>query len=156
MLGVIHRAVLGKGPEQIRNFFPKVTSNHANGRNTLRRHNLQLESYRNGSFLERTEHSILGLVDIYNLLPVEVVKHEFVHDFQSALQGILKIHATNAGLRWEELFSPRLALHSHPLRKLLNGVTSICDGGWEEGNVTDATIATIGSNDSNDRPVDWW
>ena len=84
------------------------------------------------------------------------LKHECVHDFQSALQGILKMHAKNAELRWEELFSPRLALHNHPLRKLLNGATSICDGGWEDCDVTDATTAPIGPIGSNDMPLAWW
>ena len=157
MLGVIHRAVLGKGPEQIRNFFPpEPKSMHEHGRNSLRRHKLQLQSYRQGRFLERTGNSVLGLVDVYNLLPSEVVEIEDVHNFQSALQGLLKVHAKNGNLRWEDLFSPRLDLHNHPLRRILNATTSVYDGVWEDCNVTDATIAQTGANGSNDRPPAWW
>ena len=55
MLGVIHRAVLGKGPKQISEFFkldPKPS--HPTGRSCLRRHDRQIMSFRRGKFLETT------------------------------------------------------------------------------------------------------
>ena len=73
--------------------------------------------------------SVLGLVDVYNLLPSDVVEIEDVHNFQSALQSLLKVHAKNGNSRWEDLFSPRLELHNHPLRRLLKATTSVHDGG---------------------------
>ena len=46
LLGVIHRATLGKGPRQITKFFvAENESNHPDGRSNLRRHNRQLKSY---------------------------------------------------------------------------------------------------------------
>ena len=64
-LGVIHRAVLGKGPKQIREFFAfGVEALRPMGRSTLRRHDKQLRTFRRGKLLGTTAKSMLGLVDI--------------------------------------------------------------------------------------------
>ena len=42
MLGVIHRAVMGRGHEQVRIFFVPDTSGHMHGRNIKRRHSMQI------------------------------------------------------------------------------------------------------------------
>ena len=53
MLGLIHRCVLGLGPPQSQEFFQRKTSSaHPEGRNTLTRHTLQLETHRKGKFLD--------------------------------------------------------------------------------------------------------
>ena len=91
MLGVIHRSVVKKGPEQIHEFFElEPNSTHPTGRSSLRRHDKQLKTYRRGKFLETTAKSILGLIDIYNMLPQELVDIKNVRAFQSRLQAILK------------------------------------------------------------------
>ena len=160
MLGVIQRSVLGKGPEQVRKYFvPVETSNHMNGRNCKRRHGMQLQSIRHGKFLEVTGRSILGLIDIYNLLPQEFIDETNVHEFQRKLQALLKTHAENNDLEWEMLFSPRVPLHSHPLRRMLNGVASTDDN-------VDGTMACDRTNDgvrgdgnvatNLDVPPAWW
>ena len=82
-----------------------------------------------------TGKSILALIDVYNMLPQELVDIEDVHTFQSKLQAILKKHAATNAQNWEALFSPRHVLHMHPLVKVLNavnttnGVTEECMGG---------------------------
>ena len=83
MLGVIHRCVLGKGPGQIREFLKlKDGSLHPSGRSTIRRHDKQIRSFRRGKFFETTAKSILGLVDIYNMLPQRMVDEVSVQNFQ--------------------------------------------------------------------------
>ena len=76
MLGVIHRAVFGEG-----------TDHH--GRESERRHNKQLETFCKGSFLDIAAHSILGLVDVYNLLPTFMVEATTVKEFQKRLQRMM-------------------------------------------------------------------
>ena len=69
MLGVVHRTVLGKGPEHFKAFFKargqpltKVT------RLGCRRHTKQLVDPRTGAFPELMRRSALGLIAVYNLL----------------------------------------------------------------------------------------
>ena len=118
-------------------------------------------TYRTGKFLESTAKSILGLVDIYNLLPQEIVSSEDVHTFQAKLQSMMK-QMVNAGQRnWETIFSPRHALHMHLLLSILNKVVTIgtiqtevgtsidtCERFWEEDDNDE--------NMSDDRPPSWW
>ena len=68
MLGLIHRAVLGLGPDHFRKYIVRADAPlHPEGRNMTSRHNLQLRTYRVGKFLDLMEHSVFGLIDIYNL-----------------------------------------------------------------------------------------
>ena len=138
MLGVIHRAVLGKGPEQVRKYFARSDApKHPEGRQALRRHSKQLDTYRNGKFLDTTAFSLLGLIDVYNLLPEEIVQMECVHKFQRGLQDILKLAISNGLPKWEMMFSPRITLHLHPLRMLL---TECKSGGHGEGDMEPAVL----------------
>ena len=74
MMGVIHRSVIGEGPGQFAKFFVRMTaSNHTNGRENQRRHDKQLVTHRKGKYLDVMGHSILGLIDIYNLLPQWII-----------------------------------------------------------------------------------
>ena len=106
-------------------------------------------------------NSILGLVDVYNLLPAEVVQHVEVKKFQTELQGLLKLHAANGENQWEMLFSPRMELYNHPLRRLLNRVRSMSDGNWENDNggtfapMVNAN-ATTDLATTHDVPPAWW
>ena len=69
MLGLIHRAVLGKGPDHFNKHFVQApAAKRPEGREAIRSHNYQLVSFRQGKYLELVSHSVLGLVDIYNLL----------------------------------------------------------------------------------------
>ena len=156
MLGVIHRGELGQGPEQLRFFFKLADGRHPHGRNTLRSHDKQIATFRNGTFLETTSHSILGLVDIYNLLPPGTIETDDVHIFQAKLQSIMKVQSATNG-EWETMFSARLPLHSHPLRRLLNGVSSRCAipenyemGEFANDGMVGLDLATI------DKPPAWW
>ena len=61
-------------------------------------------------------HSVIGLVDIYNLLPAYVGATS-VSSFQKWLRKMLVI-AMNAEIRnWVLLSSPRETVHNHVLRK---------------------------------------
>ena len=112
--------MLREGPEQVWSHFPFApVSSHPCGRNNLRRHDKQLQSHRQENFLEITAHSILGLADIYNLLPQRIVNNTCVHKFQRELQDLMKETATDRNLDWECMYSPRIPLHLHPLRRFL-------------------------------------
>ena len=53
MLGVIHRSVLGLGPEHVHEFFVQTgVVFHPDGRSCERSHKLQFESFRNGKYLD--------------------------------------------------------------------------------------------------------
>ncbi len=119
MLGVIHRAVLHKGPPQLWPFFQRDDAAREHSmvtRSMQRRHSRHLRSYRVGAFYCMLQHSILGLIDVYNLLPAHVVEQTTVKDFQRDLQEQLRNFARMGREGWELAFSPRFALHEHPLQ----------------------------------------
>ena len=121
MLGMIHRTVLGMGPGQFTKFFRrKVISRNPDGREQQNRHNLQLVSYRTAKFLDLISNSVLGLIDIYNLLPCFTVAATDVQEFQKRLQTLLKEMAKDGAHAWETLYSPRGVLHNNRLRKMYN------------------------------------
>ena len=70
MLGLVHRAVLGKGPEHFREFFKlserRTTLNTRLGARR-RRHGRQLQENRSRTHLNCVRRSALGLVAVYNL-----------------------------------------------------------------------------------------
>ena len=126
----------------------------------LRRHNKQVKTYRRGKFLETTARSILGLIDVYNMLPQAIFDIGDIQTFQATLQGVMKnmarIHAPN----WEIVFSPRHALYAHPLVKLLNGVvtTNDCDTGEYNVQIVRAEDYPCMTTELGDRDVSpsWW
>ena len=113
LLGVIHRTVLGNGPDQFKAFF-KFDSAAVQLRN---RHGMQLITHRKGKFLDVLGVSILGLVDVYNLLPECAVQAKSVKDFQTLLQQLVKYAATWNISEWWNLLSPRHTLHLHPVNR---------------------------------------
>ena len=112
MLGLIHRTLLGKGPEHFREFF-RVAETTGNVQ-TRRRAALHTRP-RSNSFLEIGRRSALGLVAIYNLLPQEIVDCDSVSSFQAALQALVKVRAQASSPDWRETLSPRVPLLTHPL-----------------------------------------
>ena len=114
MLGVIHRTVLGLGPDQFHKFFRRNwAARVSKTRLARRRHDKQLVDPRQGQFSEQLRRSALGLVAIYNLLPQEVVDAPTVSLFQSQLQALLGVAMRRSS--WQELFSPRVPLFRHML-----------------------------------------
>ena len=114
MLGVIHRAVLGEGPPQLREFFKP-------DRRDLRRcarhfrHDHQLAIVFGGRPLGMIKRSVLGLCHAYNLLPANIVQCHTVKAFQGALQHLLCEQAVAGRPQWQALFSPRWPVQQHPL-----------------------------------------
>ena len=121
MLGLIHRTVIGEGSEQFRRFFVLANrTNHPDGRRTLNSHDMQLRTYRTGKFLDLVGHSLLGAIDVYNLLPPYVVAAKDVKTFQNRLQQILKLGASEGMPGWTTFLSNRHLTFLHPLR-MFNG-----------------------------------
>ena len=116
MLGLIHRTVIGMGPEHFKQFFVKAeASKNPDGRICLRGHNGQLRSYRVGRYLEATAHSLLGAIDVYNLLPEYIIAAEDVSTFQNRLQQLLKCGAREGIVGWPAFLSNRHLIFQHPL-----------------------------------------
>ena len=104
MLGVIHRAVLGKGPSQFQKHFPVAsqTLRKIVEPRTLLRHPI-------------VKRSLFGLVAVYNLLPPRVVALNSVHEFQRALQHMVTERAKAGRGDWEDTLNPRIPIARHPL-----------------------------------------
>ena len=119
MLGLIHRTVLKKGPEQFQQYFALQTqARRPNTRGQARReeHGRQLQDYRTSSHLNVVRRSALGLVAVYNLLPARIVHLATVKDFQVALQDLVKQRAQEGCEDWKHSLSPRIPLYRHPLK----------------------------------------
>ena len=59
--------------------------------------------------------SALGLVDVYNLLPQQVVEQKSVAVMQHELQTLLKFDAAKGDDSWFHTFSLRVPLSERPL-----------------------------------------
>ena len=65
------------------------------------------------------QHSCLGLVSIYNMLPSDIVLCSPTVDvFQSKLQELLRTRAADGHEDWPQLLSPRRTMEEHPLQQL--------------------------------------
>ena len=118
MLGVIHRAALREGPQQLWKFFRLALPASSNARNSRHRsvHSMRLEEWPAGRNLDIIRRSALGSIRVYNLLPADVVLHKTVKQFQQALSGLVKDRVVAGDSRWRNLLSPRHALFQyHPL-----------------------------------------
>ena len=63
--------------------------------------------------------SALELVDVYNLLPAQVVCQKSVASMQHELQALLKFRVRNGDSYWLHTFSPRVPLYEHPVATVL-------------------------------------
>ena len=98
------RAVLQKGPPQLRSFFKRAEQ----GRETRSSewHDFQLQTYRNGDHLEVLRRSVLGLVETFNLLPPAVVEGaKTVQSFQAQLQELVLTAAKGGVQDWKLLLA---------------------------------------------------
>ena len=116
LLGLIHRTVLGGGPQQFQRFI-RPPWRHQSVVTSARRHRFHLEDVLIPSSLQLCSRSIFGLLRVYNLLPAEVVESSFsVSSFQGRLQELLLSRAIVGCADWADTFSPRIPSYEHPLR----------------------------------------
>ena len=125
MLGVIHRAALGCGPEHFREFFRADVVARREKRSKHALQLLPLENHVSDFMLPGSapanyiEHSAHGLIRVYNLLSASVVERSpCVKTFQSALQQLVRSRAKDACSDLEHTLSPRIPPSRHPLRHL--------------------------------------
>ena len=123
MLGVIHRAILGRGPSHFNKFFKRDHS-------VCSRHSLGIVEYSNGDVTdfmypssagpaEYIQRSALGLCKIYNMLPAAIVDTcATVPAFQGKLQDLAKECCAGGFQNWQHLFCARHPWHRHPLRNI--------------------------------------
>ena len=118
MLGVIHRAALREGPQQLWKFFRLAVPASSFARISRHRsvHSMRLEEWPAGRNLDIIRRSALGSIRVYNLLPADVVLHKTVKQFQQAVSGLVKDRVVAGDSRWRNLLSPWHALFQyHPL-----------------------------------------
>ena len=118
MLGLIHRTVLGLGPRQFQKWFQLDPIPPRFSRRLGRNYSKRLVERSDLVRLDIGCRSIFGLIRIYNLLPDFVVHMNSVHDFQSALTGLLKEYVGLNFRDWALLYSPRLPIVGHPLSRI--------------------------------------
>ena len=148
MLGIIHRTTRGLWPKHFqRCFVPADKSRNPNGRLAVHSHQRQLKTYREGHFLDVAAHSLLGAVDVYNILADYVVAAESVKVFQNRLQQILKIGAGHKIHGWATMLSSRHHMFMHPLLNFsgFNGHECNMQDGMQvnDNHVTTPTAACI-------------
>ena len=116
MLGVIHRALLGQGPKQLRAFF-RYSEVDLRRSSRIAKHNRQIDCEFGARPLDMVKRSAFGLCRVYNLLPHDIVESRSVSVFQSRLQDLLRSRMLDGQRGWQQLFSPRWAVQDHPLSK---------------------------------------
>ena len=60
-------------------------------------------------------------MDVYNLLPSDIVGEESVPEFQKRLQNELTEVAAKGMHGWQKHYSPKLPMYAHPLRTIARG-----------------------------------
>ena len=118
VLGLIHRQTLGRGPPQLESFFQRAPEPLTPPRTRLacNRHRLQLISHCTGQHKDFLKRSVLGAIDVYNLLPPRIVEAASdVPKFQGMLQSLVKERALAGCSDWALSLSPRIPVHAHPL-----------------------------------------
>ena len=116
MPGFLHRTALGKGPEHFQAVFKLSIAERHSTRSGSKQHSRQLLDIRKGHYLEIERRSALGLIWVYNRLPVAIVRHESVKEFQRALQILLKERLTSGCADWIGTFSPRIPAYCNLLK----------------------------------------
>ncbi len=119
MLGIVHRAVLGRGPPHFSQWFS--TESEQEFRRSVRqtRNSVRpLKCLPPGRGLAIFKRSAFGLIDVYNLLPNRIVSCDDVKGFQGALSELMRQVASTGNPHWQSLFSPRFLSYIHPLRDI--------------------------------------
>ena len=102
MLGVIHRAVLGKGPVHFQKHFQiaAVKSRKLVDPRPSFKHPL-------------IKRSVLGLIAVYNMLPASCVALNSVKEFQRALQQVVTERSKLKRADWEDTLNSRIPVARH-------------------------------------------
>ena len=117
MLGLVHRAAVGKGPGHFKKFFRRAS--------TMGRHARHLDDPRVACAHPLIRRSALGLVAVYNLLPAEVVAPNCVSAFQTKLQEHVIARAVGGCHDWQDTLSPRATQAQLFTRWLRGGTLSV-------------------------------
>ena len=113
-LGIIHRAILGKGPAQFRKWFHLDATGKRSSTRLGCRHGRQIQEFwGDRDYLNR---SIFGYTWVYNLLPERVVSCTSVKEFQNSCQEMLKCLADADFSEWATTFSPRCSRNASLFR----------------------------------------
>lgn len=108
MLGLLHKCVLGEAhPQLIALFRPaELCVDRRSSRLNANLHTKQLMPYCTGNHTEYMKRSLLGLVDVYNRLPQDVVDCVSVTSFQSHLTKIAKETCSTLRRDWQIIYKP--------------------------------------------------
>ena len=112
-LGVIHRAILRKGPPHFWHWFVLDTAQRLS---SSRRHRRCLKEICAATSPDYLKRSLVGMIKIYNMLPEWAISICSVKEFQSALQKLVISQVGRYG--WIYLFDPKHSFIDHPLRRI--------------------------------------
>jgi len=106
-LGLIHKVVIGKAHPALKDFFPSKDARSCHPtRLSTHRHTQQVQDFCDGSQSQQFQHSLFGMVKIYNLLPQRAVDQRTVTAFQKFLTRMARDYAQR-GNAFQDLFCPR-------------------------------------------------
>ena len=111
MLGIIHRATLGEGPDHFRRFLQNAPQAQGRTRSSHQKHDRQLTDARRTNFTEMYRRSILGLISGFTTVCNKrwSTLHLYLH------ANMVKTAAQAERADWAKLFSPRCPPFRHPL-----------------------------------------
>ena len=115
MLGMLHRAVLRRGPSHFWQWAVRDSSDLRRSARQQRNTERPVVEVPGACRLRIGRHSLFGLVPVYNMLPNIIVREPTVQGFQRALTDLTKACARSGSPWWPHLFSNRLDFLSHPL-----------------------------------------
>ena len=105
MLGLLHRTQIGTAPSCISSFFPRAKHTLFNHNSSVAPpHNRQIQCEIEPGSTASFRQFLFGLVRVYNYLPANVVQVNTVSTFQSHLQKLMKISASNDDPSWSLMF----------------------------------------------------
>ena len=113
MLGLIHKVTLKQAhPDLLRLLPPSSTPpHHYATRLASKRHNKQIHEHCDGQQTDLTQRSLFGLVNVYNLLPQNVVDAPTTTTFQTLLTHAARVQCQIQAPHWDLTFSLRNPRH---------------------------------------------
>jgi hypothetical protein len=113
MLGLVYKCVNRIAHPDLCSLFTRAVASQQvrNTRTEAARHDLQLASEASTARLNIFRRSLFGLVEVWNLLPSDIVHAQSVSQFQSALTLFAKRLCKLNVVFWQVRFSPRSSHH---------------------------------------------
>ena len=124
MLGFLYRVVHGFAPACLCQLFAqdlRVRESFGTRRSHIEHDFRLMEMAHYGGHTETFRRSVFGLITVWNMLPVDVVRSPSVKTFQRRLQAALAVRAA-AGKDWEGFFDEARRMPAHRFQQFLQTI----------------------------------